>query len=181
MDGFYTGDPVGQPALSPDLDATTNGYQGILAVTGDDGSGDSDVFLIRIADDADGYLLPIDPTQARNLTSAPGTAQFHPSWSPDGTEIAYFDDGRLALEELASGIVRYLPGDYFTHDKGSDRATWSSDARFLVYRSEVIGITDLAIGTADGLSMSANYTMSARWEEAPAWNPQWDPTGPGKL
>ncbi len=180
IDGFYTGYPVGQPALSPDLDVTTPGYQGTLAVTGDDGTGNADVFLVPIADDANGYLLPVDPTLTVNLTSAPGTAQFHPSWSPDGSEIAYFDNGSLAVLNLVTDIVRHLPGDYFTHVKGSDRAAWSSDARFLVYRSESVGITDLTIASADGLSAPANYTASStRWEEAPTWNPRWNATGPG--
>jgi Tol biopolymer transport system component len=190
LDGFETGDPVEQPSLSPDLEETP-GYQGMLAVRGLDGSVDPDgqnqwdIYVMQVESDASGYLLPIDSGTIVNVTNAPGTDEFHPSWSPDGRQIACFhDDGTdegLAVIDVASGQVLPVWPDYATNVNGEDRATWTSDGRYLVYRTEFSGIDafDLTIIRADGTGGPANLTTSTRRERGPAWNPNWDPFGPG--
>jgi hypothetical protein len=191
LDGFYTGDPTSQPALSPDLDAAP-GYQGMVAVRGPDGSFDAggmtqfDIFVAPIVSDANGRLLPIDRTQIVNATNSPGTDEFHPSWSPDGSAIACFhDDGTdewLAVIDVPTGVLVPIYPDYATQVNGDDRAAWTSDGLNLIYRTELSGIDpfDLSIIAADGAGGPANYTKTAnRRERAPAWNPRWDPAGPG--
>lgn len=191
LDGMYTDDPTGQPALSPDLDDAP-GYQGMIAMRGRDGSVDADgtaqfdIFTAPIASDVDGYLLPVDPALIVNLTDAPGTNEFHPSWSPDGSAIACFhDDGTddwLAVIDMPTGLLLPIYPDYATQVNGDDRATWTSDGRDLIYRTDYSGIDrfDLTIIAADGSGAPANYTNTpTRQERAPAWNPQWEPAGPG--
>jgi len=191
LDGFYTDDPVGQPALSPDLDDAA-GYQGMVAMRGRDGSVDAygtpqfDIFAAPIASDADGYLLPLDPASIVNLTDAPGTNEFHPSWSPDGSEIACFhadgSDAWLAVINMATRLLLPIYPDYATSGGGHDRATWTSDGQDLIYRTDYSGIDrfDLTIIAADGTGFPEDYTNTqTRREYAPAWNPAWDPAGPG--
>ncbi len=171
---------IGHPALSPDLDLS-DGYQGLLATIGIDEAGAPGVFIVPIEGDANGYLLPIDPALFENVTIAPGTGQLlHPSWSPNGAEIAYFDSGDLAVLDVALRQKRILPGGFFTSAAAQERATWTADGLSLVYRSPAIGTTDLAIIAADGGGGPQRYTLTNnRVEYAPAWNPQWDPAGLG--
>jgi len=175
------------PALSPDLDREKPGYQGFLATTDNCLHGSiisGEIFIVAIEDDEDGYLLPLpeDPDQFINVTNDPDSPQYHPSWSPDGTQLACFDDEWLAVIDLVTGERTRLSPNYATGVTSSqDRAAWTSDARALVFRSWDIGSgADLAIIAADGSSPVVNYTATKNLtEQAPAWNPQWDPAGPG--
>jgi Tol biopolymer transport system component len=198
LDGFYTDDPHGQPVLSPDLDDAP-GYQGMVAVCGRDGTFDAwgtarcDIFVAPIATDAEGNLSQIDPGLIVNVTNAPGTSESHPSWSPDGQALACFhddgsrDDGTdewLAVIDMSTGLSSLIWPDYGTSGQGSDRAAWTSDGLDLIYKTDFSGIDfgDLTIIAADGSGGPTNYTnTSDRREAAPAWNSQWDPTGPGSF
>jgi Tol biopolymer transport system component len=180
-----TGDGNFQPALSPDLEEQP-GYQGFLAMRGFDGSQSpdgerrSDIFIVPIDDDADGYLLPVDPTLFLNVTNKPGSKQYHPSWSRDGEFLACFDDGSLAVCDVVTGASWAVAPNYLTGVNGEDRPTWTSDGNELVFRSTDIGSGDLAIVAADGSGPVVNYTATRNiTERAPAWNPAWDPSGPG--
>jgi Tol biopolymer transport system component len=182
-----TGDGNFQPALSPDLEELP-GYQGLLAVRKFDGSLTPDggwcwdIFIVPIDDDADGYLLPVDPTLFVNVTNKPGTSQFHPSWSRDGEFLACFDDESLAVYDVITGTSWTVAPNYLTGVSGQDRPTWTSDGYELVFQSTDIGYGDLAITAADGLSPVVNYTATRNLTEiAPAWNPAWDPAGPGSF
>ena len=133
-----------------------------------------------VEDDEEGFLKAVDETLIFNLTDEPGTAQDHPTWSPDGSQLAYCDDGDLAIMDLATGGVRYLAGGFLTQGRADARAVWTSDGQYLIYQSLVFGLHDLAIISADGSGNALNYTATRnRWERSPAWNSQWDPTGAG--
>ena len=171
--------PVSQPSLSPDLDAAA-GYQGMVAIRGA-----GDIFTAPISSDANGFLLPIDPSTIQNVTRS-SAIEAHPSWSPDGSAIAcYQDDGVtewLAVIDFPSGVLVPIYPDYATVGSGHDRATWTSDGLDLIYRTGDSGIDifDLSIIPADGSGIPSNYTgTGSRREAGPAWNPNWDPTGPG--
>jgi len=184
LDG-QPGDPTGQPALSPDLEDSP-GYQGFLATRGFDGSYSPDgewcwgIFIVPIDDDADGYLLPVEPTLFVSVTNKPGSSQFHPSWSPDGEALACFDDESLAVYDVMTGASWTVAPNYLTSVSAQDRPTWTSDGYELVFKSWDIGYGDLAISVAVENSPVVNYTATRNLTElAPAWNPQWDPDGPG--
>ncbi|NQT11857.1 MAG: hypothetical protein HQ582_03855 [Planctomycetes bacterium] len=178
-------DPTGHAALSPDLDDAP-GYQGFLAARGFDGSWTPgaetywDIFMVPVSDDADGYLLPVDPTLFVDVTNKPGSDQFHPSWSPDGATIACFDDKSLAVYDVATGQSWTIAPNYQTGVSAQDRPAWTSDGWGLVFQSSDIGVGDLAISVALENSPPINYTATRRLtEKAPAWNPMWNPDGPG--
>jgi Tol biopolymer transport system component len=175
--------PVSQPSLSPDLDPAP-GYQGMIAMTF--GFGD-DIYTAPISSDPDtGVLLPIDPSLIQNVTNSPTMIEAHPSWSPDGSAIAcYQDDGIaewLAVIDTSTELLAPIYPDFYTQGSGHDRPTWTSDGLDLIYRTQESGIdtNDLSIIAADGIGLPANYTNTgSRDEKGPAWNPNWDPSGPG--
>jgi len=178
-------DPTGHAALSPDLDDAP-GYQGFLAARGFDGSWTPgaetywDIFMVPVSDDADGYLLPVDPTLFVDVTNKPGSDQFHPSWSPDGATIACFDDKSLAVYDVATGQSWTIAPNYQTGVSAQDRPAWTSDGWGLVFQSSDIGVGDLAISVALENSPPINYTATRRLtEKATAWNPMWNPDAPG--
>ena len=71
LDGIASTSPTADPSLSPDLDPAP-GYQGRLATVGAGPSaGAPDVFMVPIADDAGGYLLPVDGAAFSNVTDSP--------------------------------------------------------------------------------------------------------------
>ena len=90
------------------------------------------MFAVPIGDAADGTCSPVDSSLLVNVTNAPGSSQFHPVWSPDGTQLAVFDNESLAVIDVATGAVRTLPGGYFTQVNEDDRATWTADGQYLV-------------------------------------------------
>ena len=120
-----------------------------------------------------------------NLTNRPGTNEFHPSWSPDGSAIACFhDDGTdewLAVIDMPTGLLLPIYPDYATSGNGQNRAAWTSDGRDLIYGTNYSAIDgDLTIIAEDGAGGPINYTNTPdRQEWAPAWNPGWDPAGAG--
>ena len=120
------------------------------------------------------------PSPFENVTNAPGTSQRYPCWSPDGSQIACFDTGWRAVLDVPTGVVTPLS----LYEANSNRATWTSDGNYLVYRAGSSGRTDrdLSIIPADGSADPVNYTATKnRVEGSPAWNPAWDPSGPGSF
>jgi Tol biopolymer transport system component len=172
------------PALSPDI-GLEPGYQGLLAVSlgyqNSAGQWSRDIFAAPVFDNADGYLLPIDANSFVNLTQNPESVQMHPAWSPEGTELAHFDNEELSIVDWLTGEKRTLPGGYRTNVSDMHRATWTSDSSRIVYMSNLFGDWTLSIIAADGTELPQKYTPGQRDEWAPAWNPRWDPSGPGKL
>jgi tricorn protease len=59
---------------------------------------------------------------------------FLPTWSPDGTRLAFTDtDYRVLVVELASGKLTHVDTDRFAHPERSMNPEWSPDSRWLAY------------------------------------------------
>jgi hypothetical protein len=114
------------------------------------------------------------------------------SWTParpildggpkDPRKVGGLDYWIICDDQRAYLFLTSLDGKMWRLVNGEDRPTWTSDGQSLVYRTELSGIDryDLTIIAADGVGGPANYTnTSNRRERGPAWNPQWDPLGPG--
>lgn len=69
------------------------------------------------------FIARLDGTEVRQLTDDPGAAE--PTWSPDGSKIAYASSGHLFVVEVASGEVTQIvtddlvEGPQFTPDGSS--------------------------------------------------------------
>jgi len=93
---------------------------------------------LRAVFEARGEILtvPAEKGDIRNLTNTPGADERYPSWSPDGTRIAYFSDqsGEVALyiknqkgQGEAQKIDLGTPPSYFYFP------TWSPDSKKIAY------------------------------------------------
>ena len=122
-------------------------------------SSEDDVFTIR----ADG-------TGLRRLTSAAGP-EFDPSWSPDGTRIAY-RDSRGGVNSNDEIYVMWADGSRkrnVTHDPGNDWGPdWSPDGRWIAFNSDRGGLPQLYVMRPDG---SAVRRVTEREAEYPSWSP----------
>ncbi len=79
------------------------------------------------------YLVP-------RVTSWPA----YPSWSPDGTEIAFALDGRLWVMPAAGGEARQLTGGPEDAEPAYDfEPDWSFDGRFVVFSRDTDGNLDI--------------------------------------
>lgn len=59
---------------------------------------------------------------------------FNPTWSPDGTQLAFTDtDYRVLTVDTESGELHHVDTDRFAHPERSMNPVWSPDSRWLAY------------------------------------------------
>jgi tricorn protease len=92
------------------------------------------------SDRGEGYRLLIGPQdglgEPRSIEIGESKMAWNPSWSPDGSRIAFMDDrARVQVVEVASGRLTTadLGGD--SNDRTSTRPVWSPDSRWLAYEN----------------------------------------------
>ncbi|HEV2216361.1 MAG TPA: DPP IV N-terminal domain-containing protein [Candidatus Dormibacteraeota bacterium] len=128
------------------------------------------------------YLLDVATGHVRDLTPD-GAWNVDPSWSPDGTRIAFQStrDGRdnVYVMNVQSGVVTRL-----TDGRGFNGfPTWSPDGRYIAYESSRDGITStpdppgyyrtIYVIGADGSGLHRLLRATAV-DSGPAWSPSGD-------
>ena len=97
---------------------------------GDTATSDYDLYILDLTQ-------PASSTNPRNLTQSPGIFEDRPSWSPDGTRVAYqrkvlgsTTPVQIAIQSVAGGPVNVL-----SQPIGGDagKPVWSPDSKTLYY------------------------------------------------
>lgn len=114
--------------------------------------------------------MRLDGTRVRVLTDDPVSA-IRPRWSPDGSQLLYFREGRDAILRLmvmnADGThVRQIRG---TRTPGVSPPDWSPDGSLILYTSTASGV-DIATVPATG-GRSRELTSDVAYEASAAWSP----------
>lgn len=146
--------------------------------------GESLAFASSRDGQADIWVLDLETRHTRNLTGAPTSGEFRPSWSPDGEWIAFSSDRDPPRTSCANATVPGGPGPFITPQytalfvvrrNGSDlqrvttagevagSAVWSLDgSRLLYYSADPAQVCTGGLMFATGTSQIASVNLRTR-------------------
>ena len=120
------------------------------------------------------FTIPAEKGDWRNLSEAPGHADRYPSWSPDGSHVAWFSDrgGEYALVIATQDgrgeqrIIELPPSFYY-------RPQWSSDETHLLFTDADRNLWLLELASEE--LTKVDYDLYAHPERS--LDPTWSPDG----
>lgn len=128
-------------------------------------------------------LIRSDGSEARQLTvGVAGTEQYHPSWSPDGTQIAFSADEEDGTRDIwivtIDGLSPKKVVDCVDPCLALDDPAWSPDGTQLAYAefADANGMTDGSIKVVDLSTGATSIAFDAEPGDTP-WVPRWSPDG----
>src|SRR5690606_863206 len=116
--------------------------------------------------DSDIYVMDADGNNQIQLTSD-ANSERSPSWSPDGTKIAYCDDTGLYTVK-ADGSAKTLVTD--NTSSASCGASWSPDGKTIAYFSNHSGNNEIFTIDESGDNLQ-NLTNHVSNDGYPTWSP----------
>ncbi|MGE0553818.1 MAG: PDZ domain-containing protein [Gemmatimonadales bacterium] len=119
------------------------------------------------------FSVPADKGDSRNLTRSPGAADRTPSWSPDGSQVAWFSDTGdgyrlLIADQSGLGTPRSIEiGDA----KYAFAAEWSPDGSRIAFVDGQAQIRVLEVATGRTVVADGDGGIWNRGAIAPVWSP----------
>ena len=122
--------------------------------------------------DAEIFVMNPDGSAQMDLSNDPGTSDFDPEWSPDGTQIAW----ARATETSDYDIwVMHADGTnqtQLTTDPGFDGyPVWSPDGTKIAFARATEGRADVYVMDADGSNETNLTNDPANDDYGPTWSP----------
>jgi TolB protein len=126
------------------------------------------------AADSEIYIMDFETNEITQLTNAKGTSE-HPTWSPDGSQIAFMSDrdGDWDIYIVNVGLTGKVIN--ITNNRTSERfPSWSNNGRYIVYHSDRDGnnqlfIYDLESKEETRLTTSPGSNITGRWSPDDKW------------
>ncbi len=127
-------------------------------------------FVSNSAGNDDIYVINVDGTDLRQLTTDPAADQY-PAWSPDGSQLAFQSkrqgDWEIFLMDADGSNQQNLTMAPGSVDWGPD---WHPDGGSLIFVSTRDGSNDIFSLDLDSLEV-VNLTNTPETEENPVWSP----------
>ena len=125
------------------------------------------------------YVINADGTNPINLTQAPGRADLHSSWSPDGKQIVFGSIERFVRDVWVMDTDGGNPHNLTNHHASDGDPDWSPDGRQIAFESNRDGDWEFEWGNWDIYVMNTDGTHPINLTNHPADDnsPDWSPDG----
>jgi tricorn protease len=115
-----------------------------------------------------------DGSNPRRVQIPSPTFFFVPTWSPDGTRLAFTDtDYRVLIMDVETGDVTQVDTDRFAHPERSMNPVWSPDSRWIAYARRL----DNQLRAVFVHDTRSGETRQVTDGSADAISPVWDASG----
>ena len=116
------------------------------------------------------YLINADGSKPTQLTAG-GQGGVEPSWSPDGKQLIFQNNG-LWILDITSGVVSSLPTPTTMENRWGVKPAWSPDGEWITFNNENGTLGDIYLIKPDGTELlRLTYTNDISRDGNLVWSP----------